>query len=110
MANPCTFSHRARSVNLTVHGDDFFAEALPALTLIGFESGLMKKFEGKFHGTPAAERRRDEVAQPRGARSGYEWEADQRHAELIATGVGLLPDSKSLTTPGRKLTAKEWEK
>ena len=46
----------------------------------------------------------------RRAAAGYEREADQRRAELIATGVGLLPGSKPLTTPGRKLTAKEWEK
>ncbi len=37
----------------------------------------------------------------------HEWEADQRHAELLIAGVGLLPDSKPLSSPGRKLTTRE---
>ena len=39
----------------------------------------------------------------------YDWEADQRHAELIITGMGLLLESKPLSSLGRKLTAKERE-
>ena len=41
---------------------------------------------------------------------GYEWEADQRHAELLVAGAGLGEDSRELNQPGRKLTAKELEK
>jgi hypothetical protein len=38
---------------------------------------------------------------------GYEWEADQRRDGLMA-GVGLLPDSRPLSNPGRKFTSKEF--
>ncbi len=38
---------------------------------------------------------------------GIRYVADQRHAELLIAGLGLAPDSKPLTNPGRKLTAKE---
>jgi hypothetical protein len=41
--------------------------------------------------------------------AGYEWEADQRHAELLIAGAGLTQDSRPLSNPGRKLTAKELE-
>ena len=30
VARPCIFRHPERRINLTVHGDDFFAEGLPA--------------------------------------------------------------------------------
>ena len=39
--------------------------------------------------------------------SGYEWEADQRHAEILGTELGLAEGSKPLTVPGRKLTKEE---
>ena len=38
--------------------------------------------------------------------SGIEYEADQRHAEIIVREWGLKPDSKSVNSPG---TAIKWE-
>jgi hypothetical protein len=107
-ANPCIFNHGQRGINLTVHGDDFFAEAAAA-ELDWFEAELMKKFEGKVKGRLRQEGDELRILNRvvRRTARGYEWEADQRHAELIIAGVGLAPDSKPLMAPGRRLTSKE---
>ena len=107
-AQPCVFRHRSRDVNLTVHGDDFLAEGLPQ-ALDWFEKALLEKFEGKIKGR--LRHNGDELRLlnriVRRTEEGYEWEADQRHAELIISGMGLLPQSKPLAAPGRRLTKKE---
>jgi len=109
-ANPCIFTHDELDINVTVHGDDFFMEGT-AEALDVFQAKLLKKFEGKVKGVLA--RPGDELRVlnrvVRRTPNGYEWEADQRHADLIISGAGLAGDSKSLATPGRKLTAKEQE-
>ena len=109
-AHPCVFRHNGRDVNLTVHGDDFLAEGRPE-ALDWFEKALLAKFEGKIKGR--LKRDGDEIRLlnriVRRTTEGYEWEADQRHAELIISGMGLLPQSKPLAAPGRKLTKKEQE-
>ena len=109
-AHPCVFRHEGRDVNLTVHGDDFLAEGRPE-AFDWFEKALLTKFEGKIKGR--LKRDGDEIRLlsrvVRRTTEGYEWEADQRHAELIVSGMGLLPSSKPLAAPGRKLTNKERE-
>ena len=110
-SNPCLFHHASRKVHLTVHGDDFFAEGLPE-SLDWFENELLRKFEGKVKGRlrqPGDEMRILNRIVRRTA-EGYEWEADQRHAELIIEGMGLKMDSKPLAAPGRKLTSQEMDK
>ena len=93
---------------LTVHGDDFFATGLPN-DLSWFEKTLLKAFEGKVKGRlqrPGDELRiLNRVA--RRTADGYEWEADQRHAELRIASADLNQDSRPLSNPGRKLTSKE---
>ena len=72
---------------------------------------MLAKFEGRVKGRLKQEgeelRLLNRVV--RRTADGYEWEADQRHAELIIAGIGLLPESKPLSSPGRKLTARERE-
>jgi hypothetical protein len=109
-ASPCVFGHLTRDISLTVHGDDFFATALPA-DLEWYEKELLKKFEGKVKGR--LKQKGDELRVlnriVRRAATGYEWEADQRHAELLIAGARLAEDSRPLNNPGRKLSTKELE-
>jgi hypothetical protein len=109
-ASPCVFTHAAREIYLTVHGDDFFA-AGTAKALDWFEKTLLTRFEGKVKGRLKAcgdeLRILNRIVRRTGA--GYEWEADQRHAELLIAGAGLTEDSRPLSNPGRKLNAKELE-
>lgn len=109
-ASPCVFQHRDRRICIVVHGDDFFAVARSD-DLAWFERSLLGKFEGKVKGrltSPGDELRiLNRIA--RRTESGYEWEADQRHAELLVASAGLQADSRPLSCPGRKLTGRELE-
>ena len=109
-ASPCVFSHAGRQVFLTVHGDDFLATG-SASSLSWFERTLLTTFEGKVKGRlqkPGDELRiLNRIA--RRTEDGYEWEADQRHAEMIVASAGLDGESRPLTNPGRKLAGKELE-
>jgi hypothetical protein len=109
-ASPCVFTHTARQVFLTVHGDDFFATGT-AKELDWFENTLLTRFEGKVKGRlkECGDELRILNRIVRRTDAGYEWEADQRHAELLIEGAGLTEDSRPLSNPGRKLTAKELE-
>jgi hypothetical protein len=109
-ASPCVFNHAARQIFLTVHGDDFFATGT-AKELDWFESTLLTRFEGKVKGRlkECGNELRILNRVVRRTDAGYEWEADQRHAELLIAGAGLTQDSRPLSNPGRKLTAKELE-
>jgi hypothetical protein len=109
-ASPCVFGHMSREMFLTVHGDDFFATG-EAADLDWFEKTLLKTFEGKVKGRLKFDgdelRILNRVVRRTG--DGYEWEADQRHAELLIESAGLDKDSRPLSNPGRKLTGKELE-
>ena len=109
-ASPCVFGHITRDIFLTVHGDDFLATAGPA-DLNWFEKTLLATFEGKVKGrlkNPGDELRvLNRVV--RRSEDGYEWEADQRHAELLIENARLEHDSRPLSNPGRKLSSKELE-
>ena len=39
--------------------------------------------------------------------SGISYEADQRHAEIIVKQLGLEKESRSLSTPGRRVRQKD---
>lgn len=102
-ATPCAFYHPARNLRLVVHGDDF--------TLLGHEPdlkwyrrGITAVVEVNFRGRigPAATylkaiRILDRVVQ--WTPEGFEYEADQRHAELIIQGLGL-EGGKPVSSPG----------
>jgi hypothetical protein len=107
-SNPCVFQHVVRNIKLTVHGDDFFSVA-SASDLDWFEVSLLKVFEGKVKGrlTKPGDEVRILNRLARRTVNGYEWEADQRHAEIMAQQLGLDQDSRPLTNPGRKLAGKE---
>jgi hypothetical protein len=98
----CVFFHAEREVRVVVHGDDF--------TVLGrseqldwFRGVISKRMEVKF-------RKRLERGKKGSVRilkrivtsveDGLEYEADQRHAEIIATETGMTDDSKEVVTPG----------
>ena len=103
-SSPCVLHHRERNITCVVHGDDFSSEGLPRW----FEKVLLDQFEGK------AKRRLTQPDQVlrvlnrivRRTAEEYKWEADQRHAEILARELGLTPESKPVACPGRKLTQK----
>ena len=107
-SSPCVFTHTSLNIRLAVHGDDFFATGVPA-DLVWFERELLKTFEGKVKGRLAepGDELRILNRVVRRTSDGYEWEADQRHAELLIRESGLNETSRPLTNPGRKLTRKE---
>ena len=91
-ASPCIFVHVKRDIHLTVHGDDFFAAGLPA-DWSWFERALLAKFEGKVKGrlAHAGDELRILNRVARRTHNGYEWEADQRTAEMPSRSQGPLP-------------------
>ena len=109
-SSPCVFHHRERNIRCVVHGDDFFSEGLPR-DLDWFEKVLLDQFEGKAKGRLAQPGQELRVLNRvvRRTQDGYEWEADQRHAEILARELGLTPESKPVACPGRKVTQKEVE-
>ena len=103
-ASPCNFYHQARDISVTVHGDDFTSTGSPR-NLRWLEMKLKEQFElvtetfgaGKGHNQQLRILNRviswsDE---------GIQYEADQRHAEIIIQELGLS-DARPLATPGTR--------
>jgi hypothetical protein len=100
--SPCVFFHEERCIRVVVHGDDF--------TILGrkrdldwFRGVVQTKMEVKFkerleRGRPGAVRILNRIVAV-GDR-GLEYEADQRHAEIIMRDMGVHDGSKGLSTPG----------
>ena len=90
--------------------DDFFSDCMP-VALAWFEKAILRKFEGKCKGRLGSDGDELRVLNRviRRTAHGYEWEADQRHAEILARELGLTADSKPVCTPGRMLGQKEIE-
>ena len=103
-ATPCMFYHSERGIRVVIHGDDF--------TILGneveldwFREMISDKFEVKFRARLGPGDKDDKSVRllnrviewtPQGIR----YEADQRHAELIAKGMGLNDRTNSVVTPG----------
>ena len=88
-----------------VHGDDFSALGTDA-ALDKYEKGLSQKFECKFRGRLGEDPKDMKEIRMlnriiRITPTGLLYEADPRHAELLATSMGL-DNCKQVTTPGVK--------
>ena len=108
-ASPCVFFHAGRNARLVVHGDDF--------TLLGKELELdwlrrqvSNRFEVNFRGRigPSSSdgesiRILNRVVEWTGPGTSYE--AEQRHAEMSVSTVGLDKGSKGVSAPGVKTEA-----
>ena len=109
--NPCLYYHPVKEIETLVHGDDF-ASVAEAREL----SWLGKKLEGRFKiktqviggGREAAKEGRLLNRVLRYTEEGWEYEPDQRHAELMVKELGL-EEAKSAATPGEKLKDSEMD-
>ncbi len=98
----CVFSHGERNIRAAVHGDDFtvlgrsgdldwFRKVIDKRVEVKYEERLSRDREG-------AVRVLNRVAIS--TKEGIEYEADQRHAEIIVRDKGLKEHSKGVTMPG----------
>ena len=125
--NPCMFYHPGRGIACLVHGDDFVSVG-EHVDLDWMKEKLKERFEVKTK-LVGGEATQGEVREARilnriirRTESGWEYEADQRHADLIVKETGArhadlivketgAEKSSSLTHPGgEKKTIDEEEK
>ena len=109
--NSWTYRHRDRDLQVLVHGDDFVAVgSLDGVTW--FKDMLEGRFKIKCHvlGSKPGLEKEGRILNRiiRVTDDGWEYEADQRHAELIVEALGLN-DCKSVKTPGEDLQPCEAE-
>ena len=104
-ASPCCFVHPEWEVSVVVHGNDFSALGTD-IALDKYEAGLCKSFECKMRGRLGEEpkdlkeiRMLNRII--RITPTGLLYEADPRHAELLAKSMGL-DTCKTVATPGTK--------
>ena len=108
--NPCTYWHPERDIKTLVHGDDFVSRMRRQDV-----TWLRKKMEQRFEiktkvvGSGPGEAREERVLNRvvRVDSEGWEYEPDQRHAELIIQGLGLK-NAKPVQTPVEE--DKPWKK
>ncbi|MDA8582761.1 reverse transcriptase domain-containing protein [bacterium] len=107
--NPCTYFHEQLDIKALVHGDDFVAVA-SAKSLSWFQKELEQRFEIKSArlGTGKDDEREAKVLNRviRVTDSGWMYETDQRHAELLVEAFDLQ-EARPVCTPGEDL--KSWE-
>ena len=102
VGHPSVFHHHKRGIKTLVHGDDYVSSGKSA-DLEWMESELSKAYEIK---TQRIGRGAKLVAEGkvlnrvlRATKSGWEIEADPRHAELVVEQLGLQ-NEKAVATPG----------
>merc|ERR1712074_124440 len=100
-ASPCVFFHKDRNIRAVVHGDDFTILAQD-LQLDWFREQIARRFEVKFRGRLGPTEKDDRAIRILNrvvtwTSEGIEYEADQRHAEIIVEHLGLSRSSKSVS-------------
>ena len=93
VASPCVFHHEERDVRIVVHGDDFTVLG-PETQLNWFREEIKRRFEVKFRGRLGPEDKDEKAIRILNrvvtwTTEGIEYEADQRHAEIIIEHLGL---------------------
>jgi hypothetical protein len=98
----CVFYNKERDIRVVIHGDDF--------TVLGKEKELdwlRERIQRRMEVKCKQRLRRGEQGAVRilnrivsSTDEGLEYEADQRHAEIIMKELGLTKESKGLSTPG----------
>ena len=100
-ASTCMFRHAERDIDLLVHGDDFFNTG-EGEDLVWLKGVLESKFEistniiGEDDGDENQVKVLNRIITI--GTTGYTYEPDARHAELIVREMGLL-EAKALATP-----------
>ena len=106
--NPCLYSHAEWKVRVFLHGDDF-ASVGSREALRKFKTKMEQRFEIKTSviGTGLGEAQEARVLNRiiRITDRGWEYEPDQRHAEMIVEQVGLK-EANSVDTPTEE--PKKW--
>ena len=102
--NPCVFFHKEKAIRCLVHGDDFVV--VGARNELGW---MTERLRGRFEVKTSVVGGRPDLGDVSEARilnrviriipSGWEYEAGQRHADLIIAELGVESMS-SLTHPG----------
>jgi len=110
LASPCVFRHSGRSLDCTVHGDDFTTVGAKA-DLDWFENEMKTKYELTSGGGlgPGANDDKQGVILNRvvhWTEAGLEYEADPRQCEKLVSECGLT-GAKSVSTPGVRQSAQE---
>ena len=100
--NPCLYMHPGRELLCLVHGDDFVCVG-SSTNLVWLKEQLGERFEvkTKLMGRKAGESREERILNRviRVTDEGWEYEVDQRHADLIIQECGASKLS-TLTHPG----------
>ena len=98
----CVFYHEEKNVRVVVHGDDFTVLG-PSKGLDWFRGVVQQRMEMKFknrleRGKPGALRILNRIVTV--TENGLEYEADQRHAEILMRDMGVDENCKGVVTPG----------
>ena len=100
--NPCTYWHQKKNLKTMVHGDDFVTSGTREQTE-WFKKKLTERFEikTKIVGAGPDDQSEARVLNRiiRAGPDGWEYEPDQRHAELIVKAL-CLTNAKPVKTPG----------
>lgn len=108
--NPCLYFHKGWNVKTLVNGDDFVSvgrreDVAKFAALLEKRFGVMQSVIGRGGGDEQREGRiLNRVV--RVTEQGWEYEPDQRHAELIVEML-ILKDANAVSTPGED--EKRWE-
>ena len=104
LGSTCNFSHQQRLLAMTVHGDDFTAAGSDQ-DLAWLRAQFEQKFEVKVQilGPGPGQKKEVRVLNRviRWTDGGLEFEADQRHAEMVVRDLGL-ENAKAVATPGTR--------
>ena len=104
VSSPCNFAHKAMELSVTVHGDDFVV-AGPLASIKWMNVHMRAKYEIKTEIIgPEKECAKELKILGRIMRwtdHGFEYEPDQRHAEMIVKELGLC-SARVVATPGTK--------
>jgi len=107
--NPCLYHHEGWHLRVFLHGDDF-ASVGTREAVKKFKEKMEARFEikTKIIGSREGEEKEARVLNRiiRVTSDGWEYEPDQRHAELIIESLGLM-EAKAVETPTEE--EKKWE-
>ena len=107
--NTCTYWHRDKDVKTMVHGDDFVSSGAEE-DLRWLEEQMKVRFEIKTqmlgHGQNLEKEGKILNRILRVTEKGWEYEADQRHGEIIVQAMGLAC-AKGVSSPGEE--SKHWQ-
>ena len=113
-STPCIFWHKDKDIRAVIHGDDFTLLG-SEVSLDWFRDKIQEKFEVKFKGRLGPGNGDDKAVRVLNrivtwTNEGIQYEADQRHAEIIVRQLGLNESSNSVVTPGVKDNGDEDER